>query len=197
MASRKPLGKTAVMAAITGAAAVLISERGTSSITLRDIARKANVNHALIIRHFGTKEKLVKAVGLSLVNSMFEETRQSSENLLDILLDWDNRYSVNMRAIIRIMLDDPDGTAIVDAKPLIDGLLVWINEGQKKLHISPDVDSVVLVFIFACLVFGDELFGPYISKIMNISRKSYKLLRPKIFQTVLSGMQQASLKLPG
>jgi TetR/AcrR family transcriptional regulator, repressor for neighboring sulfatase len=195
MAIQKPQGKTAVMAAITDAAAALIAERGTSSITLRDIARKANVNHALIIRHFGTKEKLVKTVGLSLVSSMFEETRDSSENPLDILFGWDNRYSMNMRAIIRIMLDDPDSTAIVDAKPLIDRLLDWIKEGQKKLRISPDVDSVVLVFIFACLIFGDELFGPYICKIMNITRKSYKKLRPKIFQTVLAGLHKASLKL--
>ena len=154
------------------------------------------MNHALIIRHFGTKEKLVKTVGLSLVSSMFEETRDSSENPLDILFGWDNRYSVSMRAIIRIMLDDPDSTSIVDAKPLIDRLLDWIKEGQKKLRISPDVDSVVLVFIFGCLIFGDELFGPYISKIMNISKKSYKQLRPKIFETVLSGLQKASLKLP-
>ena len=40
MAIQKPQGKTAVMAAITDAAAVLIAERGTSSITLRDIHGK-------------------------------------------------------------------------------------------------------------------------------------------------------------
>ena len=62
---KKPQGKTAVMAAIMAAAAVLISKRGANSITLRDIARKANVNHGLIIRHFGSKVKLVKAVGFT------------------------------------------------------------------------------------------------------------------------------------
>ena len=192
---QKPQGKTAVMAAITAATAELISERGTKSITLRDIARKANVNHGLIIRHFGTKEKLVKAVGLSMVNSMFEEARDRKENPLDTLFSWDNRYSMNIRAIVRIMLDDHDGAPLVDAKPLIDRLLDWINEERKKTRIGPGVDSVVLVFIFASLIFGDELFGPYISRIMNIPPKSYQQLRPKIFETVFSGLRKASLKL--
>jgi TetR/AcrR family transcriptional regulator, repressor for neighboring sulfatase len=195
MSHQKPQGKTAVMAAITAATALLISERGTNSITLRDIARKANVNHGLIIRHFGTKEKLVKTVGLSMVNTMFEETRERNEDLMDILFSWDNRYSVNIRTIVRIMMDDPNSTMLVDAKPLIDRLLDWVKEGQKKTRKGPVVDSIVLVFIFACLVFGDELLGPYICKIMHIPRKSYKQLRPKIFQTVISGLQKASLKL--
>ncbi len=196
MSRHKPQGKTAVMAAITAATAALISERGSNSITLRDIARKANVNHGLIIRHFGSKERLIRTVGLSMVNSMIEETKDGNENLLDILFGWDNRYSMNIRTIVRIMLDDPYGRALVDAKPFIDRLLDWINEGQRKMRISPDVDSIVLVFIFGCLVFGDELFGPYICRIMGVSESSYKELRPRIFQTVISGLRGASLRLP-
>lgn len=195
MARQKPRGKSAVMTAITDATAALISERGANSITLRDIAEKANVNHALIIRHFGSKEKLVRTVGLSLVNAMIEETRERKENLLDILFSWDNRYSMNIRAIVRIMLEDPDGDALVDARPLITRLLDWITEGKKDLRISPEVDSVVLVFVFACLVFGDELFGPYLSKIMDIPESAYQQMRPKIFETVLSGLRNASLKI--
>lgn len=195
MSREKPQGKTAVMAAITDATAALVSERGAKSITLRDIAQKANVNHALIIRHFGSKEKLIRAVGISLVDEMIEETKERKESLLDILFGWDNRYSLNIRAIVRIMLDDPDADALVDAKPIIAKLLEWINEGKKEMRISPAVDSVALVFVFACLVFGDELFGPYISKIMDIPESAYKELRPKIFETVVSGLRNASLKL--
>ena len=196
MSRRKPQGKTAVMTAITAATAKLISERGSISITLKDIARKANVNHGLITRHFGSKEKLLRAVGLSMVNSMFEETRNRGEDLLDILFGWDNRYSINIRTIVRIMLDDPGGKALLDTKPLIDHLLDWINEGQRKMRFSPEVDSIVLLFIFGCLVFGDELLGPYICKIMHIPDKSYRELRPKIFHTVISGLSKASLRLP-
>lgn len=196
MAKEKPQGKPAVMAAITEAAAVLISERGSNSITLRDVARKANVNHGLIIRHFGSKENLIRAVGLSMVNTIFEETTSRNEDPLDILFGWDNRYSVNIRAIVRIMLDDPDGAALIDAKPLIDRLLDWMNEGRRKMRIGSSVDTIIVVFVVACLLFGDELLGPYLSKIMGIPKKSYQQLRPRIFEAVISGLRKASLKLP-
>ena len=189
MSKEKPKGKAAVMAAIMATTAVLISRRGVNSITLRDIARKANVSHGLIFRHFGSKEKLVKAVGLHMVNSMFEETKKRNKSLLDSLFGMDDRYSMNIRVIVRIILDDPKESVIVDAKPLIGKFLDWINEEQKQFRISPAVDPIVLMFIFACVAFGDELFGPYIGKIMDIPADSYKRLRPQILQTITSGLQ--------
>jgi AcrR family transcriptional regulator len=188
---KKPQGKAAVMTAIMAASAVLISKRGVNSITLRDIARKANVNHGLIIRHFGSKEKLIKAVGIYMVKSMFEETKKRNVNLLDSLFGGVDRYSIFIRAIVRIMLDDPDKIMIVDAKPLIDDLLDWIKEEQRKLHINPARDPIVSLFILACTVLGDELFGPYIRKLINIPADSYKLLRPQIFHTIVSALREA------
>ena len=183
------------MAAVMRATAQLISERGTRSVTLRDIARKADVNHGLIIRHFGSKEKLIESVGLSLVASIIEETEERSQTLMDTLSAWDNRYSVNIRAIVRIMLDDPQGRVPVDTRPLVDRLLQRVREEQKKLNIHGAGSSVVLVFIIACVVFGDEVFGPYLRKIMRISDTSYRRLRPKVFQAIIAGVHQQSRSL--
>jgi len=183
------------MAAIMRAAAQLIAERGTRSVTLRDIARKAQVNHGLIIRHFGSKEKLIESVGLSLVGAIIEETEERSQTLMETLSAWDNRYSVNIRAIVRIMLDDPRGTVPVDTRPLVDRLLQRVREEQEKLHIQGEGSSVVLVFIIACVVFGDEVFGPYLRKIMQISDASYRRLRPKMFQAIIAGLHQQSRSL--
>ena len=184
------------MAAVVRATAQLISERGTRGVTLRDIARKADVNHGLIIRHFGSKEKLIESVGLSLVASIIEETEERSQTLMDTLSAWDNRYSVNIRAIVRIMLDDPRGSVPVDTRPLVDRLLQRVREEQKKLNIHGEGSSVVLVFIIACVVFGDEVFGPYLRKIMQISDASYRRLRPKVFQAIIAGVHQQS-RSPG
>jgi len=183
------------MAAIEDATARLIAERGTRSVTLRDIARKADVNHGLIIRHYGSKEKLVEAVGLSLVRSIIDETEERSLDLMETLSAWDNRYSVNIRAIVRIMLDNTQGSVPVDTRPLVDRLLVRVLEEQKKLHIEGEGSAVVLVFIIACVVFGDEVLGPYLRKIMRISEESYRRLRPRIFQAIISGLHQESRNL--
>lgn len=57
-----PLGKDEVVAAVLQSAADLFAERGPAATSIRDIAARSNVNHGLIHRHFGTKDKLVGAV---------------------------------------------------------------------------------------------------------------------------------------
>lgn len=57
-----PTGREEVAAAVLEAAADLFAERGPAATSIRDIAARSKVNHGLVFRHFGTKEKLVGAV---------------------------------------------------------------------------------------------------------------------------------------
>jgi AcrR family transcriptional regulator len=58
----RPLGREAVMAAVLDAANELFAARGPASVSVRDIAAAARVNHALVHRHFGPKHKVLQAV---------------------------------------------------------------------------------------------------------------------------------------
>ena len=49
-------------AALLDAAATLFSARGPASVSVRDIAAHAGVNHGLVHRHFGSKQALVAGV---------------------------------------------------------------------------------------------------------------------------------------
>lgn len=51
-----------VRAQILDAAAHLFARRAPATVTLRQIAERADVQHSLIIRHFGSKAGLVRAV---------------------------------------------------------------------------------------------------------------------------------------
>jgi len=53
---------TATKAALLDAAASLFAERGFDRTTVRDIAKQAGVNQALLFRYFGTKEALFEEV---------------------------------------------------------------------------------------------------------------------------------------
>ncbi|OBG61122.1 MULTISPECIES: TetR/AcrR family transcriptional regulator [unclassified Mycobacterium] len=57
-----PTGRDEVVAAILESASELFAERGPAAASIRDIAARARVNHGLVFRHFGTKEKLVASV---------------------------------------------------------------------------------------------------------------------------------------
>src|SRR5260370_15482142 len=50
------------MAAVLDAANELFAARGPASVSVRDIAAAARVNHALVHRHFGPKHKVLQAV---------------------------------------------------------------------------------------------------------------------------------------
>jgi AcrR family transcriptional regulator len=55
-------GREGTKAAILEAAEELFSERGFSAVTVRDIAERAGVSHALVHRYLGSKEDIFRAV---------------------------------------------------------------------------------------------------------------------------------------
>jgi len=57
-----PTGREEVVAAILDAATELFAERGPAATSIRDIAARSKVDHGLVFRYVGTKEKLVGAV---------------------------------------------------------------------------------------------------------------------------------------
>lgn len=58
----RPVGREEVMAAVLEAATELFAERGPDAVTVREVADRAGVNHALIHRHYGTKDELLRVV---------------------------------------------------------------------------------------------------------------------------------------
>ena len=58
----RPHGRDEVRRAVLDAAGALVAERGPDGFSVRDVAGRAGVNHALVHRHFGTKAEVVEAV---------------------------------------------------------------------------------------------------------------------------------------
>ena len=60
--TKAPRGRDAVVEALIASATELFAERGTEGASVREVAAAAGVNHALVFRHFGSKERLVRTV---------------------------------------------------------------------------------------------------------------------------------------
>ncbi len=60
--SDSPVGRDEVVSATLEAAADLFAAQGPAATSIRDVAKRAGVNHGLLHRHFGSKEQLVGAV---------------------------------------------------------------------------------------------------------------------------------------
>ena len=57
---RKPRGRDEVRSAVLTAASSLVAERGPDGFSVREVATRAGVNHALVHRHFGTKADVLE-----------------------------------------------------------------------------------------------------------------------------------------
>lgn len=155
----KPAGADAVREAILDAAIRLLDERGTTDVSLREIARAANVNHGLVHRHFGTRNDVLTAVfqrqsqrgAMRLTNAPDLGTALAH---LHSLPDT-QRYA---RLLAAALLDDVEPEAIAAghsfrqllALPGADGT------GQHKSSTAPLAAAV-------CLVLGWGVFGDFIA----------------------------------
>ena len=187
----KPRGKDAVIKAIIEAAIPLIAERGVTNVSFRDIAKAANVNHGLITHYFGNKEALMQRVGLHLSDSMFRAAEARGDNLRTM---WERVFkenSIQIRAIIRILLDT---SADRSRKFLlfVDEILRWLQSEQKKNHLNPNVDPDVLMFMTAALLVGSEIIGPHIKEALHLSDEDLNKLRPRAFLALLQEFHEPS-----
>jgi AcrR family transcriptional regulator len=72
---RKPTGAAATQAALIDAFLRLVARRSVASVSVRDVAAAAGVNHGLVHRHFGSKDGLVRAAVAHLTSLAYDEDR--------------------------------------------------------------------------------------------------------------------------
>lgn len=75
-AQARPQGRDEIRQAVLGAARSLVAERGLDGFSVRDVAARADVNHALVHRHFGSKAEVIELV-------LAEEARQVAAAIAD------------------------------------------------------------------------------------------------------------------
>lgn len=151
------------MAAVQAAAVELLAERGPREVTVRDVARRAGVNHALIHRHFGTKDALIRTV-------VAEQSRElgtraaalsgtDAAGLLRLLQD----HAAYWRVLARIVLDEP--TMLADLElPAAAATLGLITGGG-----AADEPTRVGAAVAASTTLGWLVFGPHLSHVLGLT----------------------------
>jgi TetR/AcrR family transcriptional regulator, repressor for neighboring sulfatase len=76
-ATTKPQGRDEIRTEVIEAARTLVAERGPDGFSVRDVAARAEVNHALVHRHFGTKADVLEEV-----------LAQESAGVVDAVAQW-------------------------------------------------------------------------------------------------------------
>ncbi len=114
----------------------LFAERNLASVTIKDIARKADVNAALIYYYFENKEDLFRASIEYAVDQVFKNFRQLQsrhDSPVDIIDDWlDNHVQLfaPIHKFVKISLDYSGSSANM---PLIDRQIRQFYDEEQRI----------------------------------------------------------------
>lgn len=96
---------------ILSAAYRLLSEKGYANVSMRDIAKEADVALGLLTYHFYTKENLFTALATKLVSGCFDgavnaiESGKDESERMHLLSDYFNNLLKNDKAAMKVLLD--------------------------------------------------------------------------------------------
>ncbi|MFH1135498.1 MAG: TetR/AcrR family transcriptional regulator [Pseudomonadota bacterium] len=160
----KPHGRREVMEAVLDAAEDLFSTHGPQAVSFRDIAARANVNHGLIHRHFGSKENLRKIVQDRLSQKIRDEIGDPDEARDGFSRGFSalGQQKAYWKLMARTFLDDEFEGDIQSDFPYVRKMTALVEKAQGEGRLKVDLDPRVIVAGAFALGLGLMVFEQYI-----------------------------------
>jgi AcrR family transcriptional regulator len=158
------------MEAVLDAATILFAARGPASVSVRDIAKAARINHALVHRHFGSKRAVLRAVldrtvmNVAGIADKITDPREGMAQLFMAVAEHDNYY----RALARAILDGENPRALQRDFPAIHKMINLLGSRRSESRMSAHQHSVrvtdakFIIGATSALSLGWLLFEPFL-----------------------------------
>jgi len=153
----RPYGRDEVVTAIRTAALELLAERSPRDVTVRDIADRARVNHALVHRHFGTKDELVRSVLRAESASIAEHAAGRSPDAANLMAMLE-AHPAYFRALARAVLDSPAA---------LSGVELPAGEAFLQLVGAPSDRTRGAAAAAGSLALGWIVFGQHLARVLG------------------------------
>ncbi len=145
---------------ILDAAEKLFAERHPSDVTVRDIAEKAGVTHALVHQYIGTKEDLLNAVIQRVATNRVALVRRSNtlDEALQAIADQILTNRVHSKSLVRSAMDGVEYVSLNErirtGHALIELTERMAASGAAPVPAPNDIGPQVLVAAISALLFG-------------------------------------------
>jgi TetR/AcrR family transcriptional regulator, repressor for neighboring sulfatase len=169
----KPVGRDAVTDALIDATTELILEQGVT-MSVRDIARRAGVNHGLVHTYFGSKEALLTAAFEAIISRAAADVDEAGFPPPDLAF---RRRGEVAKAIARVMLDVGG-----DPFPNHPILPAWRD---ALVATRPDATTAELeeaVIIATTLALGWALFSEHLCGILGVDAERADAIEQRVVQ---------------
>jgi len=171
----KPAGRDAVMGALVDATGRLILERGMT-MSVRDIARRAGVNHGLVHTYFGSKEALLSAAFGHLVDRAAAELDEDGFPPADLAF---RRGGEVARALARAMLD-----VTGDPYPSHPILPSWRAALARRRPDATDAELDEAVIVATTLGLGWALFAEHLCGILGVDEDERDAIEHRVLALI-------------
>lgn len=130
----------------------LFAEHGFAGASVRDICTAAGVGRNMIHHYFGNKDGLLAAILDEFSNEAFapalriiETPAKTAEEFrlkLDLFITEKFEVLISYAQVFRIL--HREGSRYLPMKDLRDGLVAYVDAGQKSGFVSTDIDSTLI-----------------------------------------------------
>ncbi len=164
-----PRGDSAVTRqVILAAARELFAAHGVDGVSVRQIAARAGVNHALVHRYFGTKDEMVGAILLaegermSAMGRPEADARTSLEAMRGVLRHALGEGRTSLMLMLRAEIDGLEPERMLDGSPLrpLTVLHDWLVE---RAPAGADVDAEALTMVVGAAMMGLASCAPMLA----------------------------------
>ena len=154
--------------ALLAAAVELFAERGPASVSIRDIARHAGVNHGLVHRHFGSKDDLL-AEAIEVGSFSLVPGALAPEGFdIDVVVYSMHHGSPSPRTIARVLVDDVDVGRVRPRYPVLNGLLSLVRQLPAEDRPPALADPRLAAAAAASLVVGSVIWGRGLREVFGL-----------------------------
>lgn len=157
--------------ALLRSAIELVAERGPASVAVRDIARQAGINQALIYRHFGSKDALLAEALERGVSGLFPAALAADGFDFDAMSWLLHHASPGPRLIARTLVDDVDITTVRRQYPVLRRLLDAYDPVPTGAGPGDLSDPRVAVTATAAMALGSAIWGDHLRRALGLGER--------------------------
>mgnify|MGYP003706638003 CR=1 FL=1 len=188
-----PRGRDAVQAALLDAAAICFAERGIAATSVREIATKAQVNHGLVHRHFGSKDglltellkRLSAQVNLRLDEALGLHSTPSPDKLIPHIFMGTASSNRHWRVVLHAMLEGIPPYQLQTDFPVFRRLV----SSYRQVGYPEDEALAEAALTFSTGL-GFLTFKGYLECAVEQEGAQWETLRPMLMKRFLSRFQQ-------
>jgi TetR/AcrR family transcriptional regulator, repressor for neighboring sulfatase len=182
---KRPSGRDEVVEALLDAADRLFTISGPADVSLRAIAREADVNHGMVHRHFGTRDDLVDRLLERMAAKWTARTQAEGDftSAIDSILGPADDAETSAGSWIRLLAwslltESGDRPGESQRRYATLDMLPGMLDGD-----SPEDAAEVTAAVLA-LVFGWRFFHPYIRAALHLEEADFATLHQSMVTMV-------------